>query len=59
MLLTVFASLKPCVAALEACAGAHHWGREIAKLGHNVRLIAQAAFRSRWTLQPHAQVRAR
>lgn len=25
---------------MEACAGSHHWGREIAKLGHTVRLIA-------------------
>lgn len=25
---------------IQACAGSHHWGREIAKLGHQVRLIA-------------------
>ncbi len=25
---------------MEACAGSHYWGREIAKLGHTVRLIA-------------------
>ena len=25
---------------MEACAGAHYWAREIAKLGHQVRLIA-------------------
>jgi len=25
---------------MEACASAHHWGREIARLGHEVRLIA-------------------
>ena len=24
---------------MKACGGAHHWGREIAKLGHEVRLI--------------------
>lgn len=24
---------------LEACASAHHWGREIEKLGHEVRLM--------------------
>ena len=29
----------PCVVAMEACASAHHWGREIAKLGHEVRLV--------------------
>ncbi len=32
--------LAPCIVALEACAGAHHWGREIMALGHDVRLIA-------------------
>ena len=31
-----------CVVAMEACAGAHYWAREIAKLGHHVRLIAPA-----------------
>ena len=25
--------------AMEACGGAHHWGREIGGLGHAVRLI--------------------
>jgi transposase len=25
---------------MEACASAHYWAREIAKLGHEVRLIA-------------------
>ena len=24
---------------MEACAGAHHWGREIGRLGHEVRLL--------------------
>ena len=38
--LTFFASQPRCVVALEACGGAHHWGREITKLGHEVRLIA-------------------
>ena len=38
-----FCSAQPaCVVALEACAGAHHWGRELQKLGHQVRLIAPA-----------------
>lgn len=27
---------------MEACGGAHHWAREIAKLGHDVRLIPPA-----------------
>lgn len=35
-----FLSKQPvCIVALEACASAHHWGREIAALGHDVRLI--------------------
>ena len=34
-----FAKLAPCRAGLEACASAHHWGREIARLGHDVKLI--------------------
>jgi len=31
-----------CTVAMEACSGAHHWGREIGKLGHEVRLIPPA-----------------
>ena len=27
---------------MEACGGAHFWGREIGKLGHEVRLIPPA-----------------
>lgn len=38
--LTFLASQPRCVVVLEACGGAHHWGREIAKQGHEVRLIA-------------------
>ncbi|AML50615.1 transposase [Falsihalocynthiibacter arcticus] len=35
-----FLSEQPnCVAAMEACASSHYWGREIMKLGHDVRLI--------------------
>ena len=37
-----FASQPRCVVALQACGGAHHWGREICKLGHTVRLIPPA-----------------
>ncbi len=37
-----FAAQAPCVVAMEACAGAHHWAREIGKLGHTVRLIPPA-----------------
>ena len=35
-----FAKLPPCVVAMEACGGAHHWGRKLSALGHQVRLIA-------------------
>ena len=37
--LAFFAKLEACLVGLEACASAHYWGREIAKLGHDVRLI--------------------
>ena len=33
------ASQPRCVVAMEACAGAHYWGREIGKLGHEVKLV--------------------
>ena len=38
-LLDFVASQPRCVVAMEACASAHHWGREIMQLGHEVRLI--------------------
>lgn len=41
-LLPFFARQRRCVVALEACSGAHHWGRELQRLGHEVRLIAPA-----------------
>ncbi|MFW2590023.1 IS110 family transposase [Sagittula sp. SSi028] len=40
--LAFFADLPPCVVALEACATAHYWAREIGALGHNVRLVPPA-----------------
>jgi transposase len=40
--LAFFGSQPRCVVALEACGSAHHWAREIAKLGHAVKLIAPA-----------------
>src|SRR4029434_3455734 len=40
--LAFLATLPPCTVAMEACASAHYWGREIAKLGHTVKLIAPA-----------------
>lgn len=37
--LQFFARLKPCLIGIEACATAHHWARELIKLGHEVRLM--------------------
>jgi transposase len=34
-----FAALPPCLVGLEACATAHHWARELTKLGHEVGLM--------------------
>ncbi len=34
-----FQGLSPCLVGLEACATAHHWARELTKLGHEVRLM--------------------
>lgn len=39
-LLDFFGSVSKCTVAMEACASAHHWAREIEALGHDVRLIA-------------------
>ena len=38
-MLGFFAKLEACRVGLEACASAHHWGRELIKLGHDVKLI--------------------
>lgn len=37
--LEFFAKLEPCLIGMEAGATAHHWARELAKLGHAVKLI--------------------
>jgi transposase len=34
-----FAELSPCLIGMEACASAHYWGRELTRLGHEVRLM--------------------
>lgn len=38
-LLPYLQQLAPCLIGLEACPGAHHWARQIAALGHDVRLM--------------------
>ncbi|MDZ4395798.1 IS110 family transposase [Cypionkella sp.] len=40
--LAFFGQLEPCIVAMEACGGSHYWGREITRLGHDVRLIPPA-----------------
>lgn len=37
--LPYFANLAHCLVGMEACASAHHWARELAALGHQVKLI--------------------
>lgn len=37
-LLEIFANLPPCLVGMEACSGAHHWARELSKLGHTLAL---------------------
>jgi transposase len=37
-----FANRPPAVVLMEACGSAHHWGRELLKLGHDVRLLPPA-----------------
>ena len=34
-----FVQLPPCLVAMEACASAHYWGRELTKMGHTVKLL--------------------
>jgi transposase len=40
--LDFFAKIEPCLIGMEACATAHHWARELAKLGHEMKLIPPA-----------------
>jgi transposase len=35
-----FRALEPALVGMEACGGAHYWGRELRKLGHEVKLMA-------------------
>ena len=41
-LLAFFETLPRCVVGMEACGSAHHWGRELRKMGHDVRLMPAA-----------------
>jgi transposase len=39
-LLWSLAEQPPSLIGMEACSGAHHWGRELARLGHRVGIMA-------------------
>jgi transposase len=39
-LLSTLTNVPPCLIGMEACSGAHYWARELAKLGHEVRIMA-------------------
>ena len=41
-LLEFFASLPRCLVGLEASGSAHHWARELIKLGHEARMMPPA-----------------
>ena len=41
-LLEFFASLPLCLVGLEASGSAHHWARELIKLGHDARMMPPA-----------------
>src|SRR5262245_29151863 len=40
--LAFFQKVSPCLIGIEACASSHHWSRELAALGHTVRLMPPA-----------------
>jgi transposase len=40
--LMFFQKLPPCLVGIEACASSHYWSRELAALGHTVRLMPPA-----------------
>jgi transposase len=40
--LDLFAGFEPCLVGMEACSTAHHWARELGKLGHHVKLMPAA-----------------
>src|SRR5947209_13456553 len=53
--LEFFATLPACLVGLEACGAAHYWARELAKLGHTVRLMAPQYMRR--DLEAHSRIR--
>ena len=45
--LEFFAGQPRCLVAMEACGDAHRWARELAQMGHQVRLIPPAYVKRR------------
>ena len=37
--LEFFTNRSPCLIGMEACGGAHHWARQLMRLGHTVKLM--------------------
>jgi len=37
-----FVNRAPCLIGMEACSGAHHWARQLTKMGHQVKLMPAA-----------------
>ena len=37
--LEFFANREPCLIGMQACGGAHHWARQLTKMGHEVKLM--------------------
>jgi transposase len=51
--LEFFGNLPACLVGTEACATAHHWVRELKKLGHDVKLIPPAHVKAYVKRQKH------
>src|SRR5947207_12454614 len=41
-IISLFSSISRCLVGMEGCASAHHWAREIQRLGQDVRLMPPA-----------------
>ena len=54
-----FANLPRCVIGREACGGAHHWARELRKLGHEARPMPPQYVKGRRQDQPARRGRCR
>ncbi|QUJ70469.1 hypothetical protein KDD30_20465 (plasmid) [Photobacterium sp. GJ3] len=40
--LSTFANITPAIDGMEACCASHYWARELAKLGHTLKIICMA-----------------